>query len=108
MLLTEYNERKYMRMFRREAREEGLAEGQAEGLEQGMAQGLEQGMAQGMQKERERLLRTMLKNGASAGQLSKLTGLSMSEIQSIRKNKRKRLRLRSAKKNKMANKYFRI
>lgn len=96
MLLTEYNERKYMRMFRREAREEGLAEG------------LEQGMAQGMQKERERLLRTMLKNDASAGQLSKLTGLSVFEIQRILKSKKKRLRLRSAKKNKMANKYFRI
>lgn len=116
MLLTEYNERKYMRMFRREAREEGLAEGRAEGLAEGRAEGLaegraeglEQGLAQGVQKERERLLRTMLGNGASASQLSKLTGLSITEIQRIRKNKKKRLQLRSAKKNKKANKYFRI
>ncbi len=31
MLLTDYNERNYMRMLRKEAREEGLAKGLAEG-----------------------------------------------------------------------------
>lgn len=60
MLLTEYNERKYMRMFRKEAREEGLAEGKAE--------------------ERKRLLNVMLQNGASEEEISKLTGISVTEI----------------------------
>ena len=71
MLLTEYNERKYMRMFRKEAREEGLAEGRAEGR------------AKGQTEERKRLLNTMLQNGASAEQLSELTGISVSEIENI-------------------------
>lgn len=75
MLLTEYNERKYMRMFRKEAREEGLAEGRAEGRAKGRAEG--------QTEERKRLLNTMLQNGASAEQLSELTGISVSEIENI-------------------------
>lgn len=59
MLLTEYNEKKYMRMFRKEAREEGLREGQ------------------------NRLISTMLQNGASPEYLSEITGLSLSEIRDI-------------------------
>ena len=74
MLLTEYNERKYMRMFRKEARAEGLEEGRAEGRAQGRAQ----------------LLNTMLQNGASVEQLSALTGMSVSEIQDACQTSRKR------------------
>lgn len=66
MLLTEYNERKYMRMFRKEARAEGLEEGRAQ------------------------LLNTMLQNGASVEQLSALTGMSVSEIQDACQTSRKR------------------
>ena len=69
MLLTEYNEKKYMKMFRKEAREEGL----------------KQGLEQGAMKERNRLLNTMLQNGASAEDISKLTGLSLSEIEDARR-----------------------
>ena len=61
MLLTEYNEKKYLRMFRKEAREEGLN--------------------QGIQEERSRMLYTMFQNGASPERLSELTGLTISEIQ---------------------------
>nr|WP_300818015.1 hypothetical protein [uncultured Acetatifactor sp.] len=67
MLLTEYNEKKYMRMFRKEAREEGLKEGLREGLREGQ----------------NRLISTMLQNGASPEYLSGITGLSLSEIRDI-------------------------
>ena len=67
MLLTEYNEKKYMRMFRKEAREEGLKEGLREGLREGQ----------------NRLISTMLQNGASPEYLSEITGLSLSEIRDI-------------------------
>lgn len=63
MLLTEYNERKYMRIFRKEAREEGLREGILE--------------------ERKRLLNVMLQNGMSTEEISKWIGLSLSEIKEI-------------------------
>lgn len=68
MLLTEYNEKKYMRLFRKEAREEGLREGREEG--------------------RDHLINTMLQNGASPELLSELTGLSLSEISDISQNKK--------------------
>ena len=67
MLLTEYNEKKYMRLFRKEAREEGLKEGLREGLREGQ----------------NRLISTMLQNGASPEYLSEITGLSLSEIRDI-------------------------
>ena len=72
MLLTEYNEKKYMKMFRKEAREEGLQEGREEGLEEG----------------RNDLINTMLQNGASPEHLSEITGLSLSEISVISQNKK--------------------
>lgn len=71
MLLTEYNERKYMRMFRKEAQEEGRKEGREEGREEGRKQG--------RMEERTRLLNTMLQNGLTAEELSRLTGLSPDE-----------------------------
>lgn len=73
MLLTEYNEKKYMKMFRKEAREEGLEEGLLQGLKEGAV------------KERNRLLNTMLQNGASAEDISKLTGLPLSKIEDARR-----------------------
>lgn len=68
MLLTEYNERKYMRMFRKEARAEGLAEGRVEGRAEGRAEGI------------AHILNVMLQNGASAEEISALTGMSVEEI----------------------------
>lgn len=82
MLLTEYNEKKYMRMFRKEAREEGLKEGRTLGLQEGLQQGLQQGQ--------NRLLSTMLQNGASPEYLSKMTGLSLSEIETLPQTKNKK------------------
>ncbi len=88
MLLTEYNERKYMKMFRKEARElglregreEGLREGREEGLREGREEGLKEGWKEGIAQERKRLLDMMLQNGASVEILSGLTGLSVDEI----------------------------
>ena len=93
MLLTEYNEKKYMKLFRKEAREEGLAEGRAEGLLQGLKEGREagkrEGRKEGAEEERNRLLCIMLQNGASAEQISKLTGLPLSEIEAVRQGTKK-------------------
>ena len=77
MLLTEYNEKKHMRMFRKEAREEGLKEGREEGLKEG----------------RNHLIKTMLQNGASPEHLSEITGLPLSEINVISQNEENRFDL---------------
>lgn len=94
MLLTEFNERKYLRMFRKEAREigmqEGLEEGRKEGLEKGRTEGLEKGRKEGLQEGRNRLLETMLQNGASPEQLSEWTGLSLAEIRQVQQTNGKK------------------
>ncbi|HBA48659.1 MAG TPA: hypothetical protein DCZ91_12850, partial [Lachnospiraceae bacterium] len=79
MLLTEYNERKYMRMFRKEAREEGLKEGLKEGLAQGLTQGIREGQ--------DRLIKAMLHNGVSAEKISEQTGLPLQEVLEAGKDK---------------------
>ena len=89
MLLTEYNEKKHLRLLRAEAREEGREEGRIEGREEGRIEGREEGRAEGHtegvkegeQKERSSLIRKMLQNGCSVEQAAKLTGLSPQEIQ---------------------------
>ncbi len=94
MLLTEYNEKKYMRMFRKEAREEGLREGREEGLkegrEKGREEGLKEGLKEGREEEQNRLIGTMLQNGASPEYLSQITGLPLSEIRDISRKKKGR------------------
>lgn len=81
MLLTEYNEKKYMKMFRKEAREEGLEEG----LQIGREEGRQAGLAEGDLAGQRRLLATMLQNGAPAEQLSEWTGLPLDEITQAQK-----------------------
>ncbi len=65
MLLTEYDEKRTMRLFRREAKEEGIKEG--------------------IREERERLVEAMLGRGISAEEISQMTDLPLEEIQDIRK-----------------------
>ena len=77
MLLTEYNEKKYLRLFRKEAREEGYNEGRKEGLREGLEEGLEAGG----EKERNKLIKNMFQNNCSIEQIVKLTGLSSQEVQ---------------------------
>lgn len=60
MLLTEYDEKKTMRLFRKEAWEEGMKEG--------------------LKKGQDQIIRLMAQNGASAEEISRLTGLSITEI----------------------------
>ena len=79
MLLTEYNERKYMKMFRKEAREEGLKEGREEGREEGRKEG--------RKEERNRLLKSMFQSGASAEEISKLTGVSLAEVKKVQQSR---------------------
>ena len=53
MLLNEFNEQRYKKFIREEAREEGIEEGIARGIAQGTAKGIAQGMEQGIAKGME-------------------------------------------------------
>ncbi len=73
----------------------GLAEGMAQGIEKGMAQGIEKGMAQGIEKgmaqgieKGERMMqaeiaRQMKDSGMDAHQISRYTGLTIEEVESL-------------------------
>lgn len=75
MSVYEYDEEKYLRMEREQS--------YAEGLESGKAQGLELGKAQ----EQFRVIMKMRKEGLNSEQISRLTGISMDEIEQISKEK---------------------
>lgn len=60
-------------------REEGRLEGRAEGLEEGRAEGLEEGRAE----ERIKMAEQALKMGMSVEDVSRLTGLSIEEVDKL-------------------------
>ena len=62
---------------------EGIAQGKAEGLAQGKAEGLAQGRAEGEQQERIKTAKNMLRDGLNINNISKYTGLSLSEINAL-------------------------
>ena len=60
-------------------RAEGIAEGHAEGLAEGLAEGIEKGIIE----EKLRNAKTMKEMGLSADTISKITGLSIKEIETF-------------------------
>jgi len=100
MLLTGYDEKRIMRMFRKEGIEEGrkagiaegiekgrnagIAEGIKKGIEQGRNAGIIEGVTEGAKKERSLLIISMFQNGLSAEKISAITKLSVQEIQDIK------------------------
>ena len=62
---------------------QGIQQGIAQGLQQGIAQGLQQGMTQGIQQGITQVAKNMLSTGIPLEQISKLTGLSETELQSL-------------------------
>lgn len=61
----------------------GMEEGLAQGVEKGMHQGMQQGIQQGMEQGKEYLVLNMIKNGASAEQIAKLTGENLEWIENL-------------------------
>jgi predicted transposase/invertase (TIGR01784 family) len=55
-----------------------------DGLEEGMQRGLQQGMQQGMQRERQQTALNALKMGLSLQDVSKITSLSISELEELK------------------------
>ncbi len=49
----------------------------------GLNDGISEGISQGIDTGKKELIKTMLQNGASIEQMSKLTGLSIDEINNI-------------------------
>ena len=60
-----------------------MQQGIAQGIQQGITQGLQQGIAQGIQQGITQVAKNMLSTGIPLEQISKLTGLSETELQSL-------------------------
>ena len=56
------------------------------GIERGLEQGLERGLEQGSTKERISIISTMLNNGISQEEVTKMTGIPIKEVKAIRIN----------------------
>lgn len=63
--------------------EEGLEQGIKQGIKQGMEQGMEQGLEQGMKQSRLEIAKSMLQEKITPATISKITGLSLQEIESL-------------------------
>ena len=68
MLLNEFNEQRYKKFIREEAREEGIAEGIARGIAQGTAKGIAQGMEKGIAQGMEKGIAQGMEKGIAQGQ----------------------------------------
>jgi len=80
MLLTEYDEKKTMRLFRKE----GVTEGRRTGIAEGRKAGIEEGRKAGIEEGRNLLIISMFQNGLTAEKISDITKLSIQEIEDIK------------------------
>jgi predicted transposase/invertase (TIGR01784 family) len=64
----------------RVAREKGMAEGLAAGRKKGMAEGRAEGMERGRAEGISGIVKSMLDNGCTPEEVSRLTGLPVSEL----------------------------
>jgi len=82
------------RYIRNSAEEEGfnrgMERGMKEGLEKGFEQGIEKGIQKGIEQEREKLIavaKSMLDEGMKPTKISKITGLSIKQINELKNKK---------------------
>ena len=62
----------------------GVEYGIEQGLERGIEQGIERGLEQGSTKERTSIISAMLNNGMSQEEISKMTGIPIKEVKSVK------------------------
>jgi len=78
----------WTKALREEGKAEGLAKGKAEGLAKGKAEGLAKGKAEGLAEgkaaERRMVAARLLTSGMDAAEVAEVTGLSVSEVLTLR------------------------
>ncbi len=62
----------------------GDKHGSSRGVEYGLEQGIERGIEQGSTKERTSIISAMLNNGMSQEEISKMTGIPIKEVKSVK------------------------
>ena len=64
--------------------QEGFEQGVEKGIEQGIEKGIEKGIEQGIEQQTIELTKNMLKENIDINQISKITGLSINEINNLK------------------------
>jgi len=72
-----------IRQAKEEAREEGLKEGRTEGLKEGREKGKQEGKLEGIKEGIKETAKKMKQEKISIETISKITGLSLEEIENI-------------------------
>jgi predicted transposase YdaD len=67
------------------AKAEGKEEGKAEGLKEGIVKGKEEGLKEGKKEKAIEMAKISLDEGLDIKLISKITGLSIAEIEELRK-----------------------
>ncbi|MBQ8219403.1 MAG: hypothetical protein IJZ79_06595, partial [Bacilli bacterium] len=71
------------RLFMNSYIQKGFEQGIVHGIEQGIVHGIEQGIEQGIENEKTEIVKKMLQENTDINFISKITGLSIEEINKI-------------------------
>ena len=79
-------EKRWLEAKSKEWEAEGIRKGIEQGIEQGIERGIEQGIEQGVELGQVLLYKTMLRNGMSVNEISKVCSISVENLKRVLSN----------------------
>ena len=79
-------EKRWLEVKSKEWEAEGIKKGIEQGIEQGIERGIEQGIEQGVELGQVLLYKTMLRNGMSVNEISKVCSISVENLKRVLSN----------------------
>ena len=79
-------EKRWLEVKSKEWETEGIKKGIEQGIEQGIERGIEQGIEQGVELGQVLLYKTMLRNGMSVNEISKVCSISVENLNRVLSN----------------------
>ena len=79
-------EKRWLEVKPKEWEAEGIRKGIEQGIEQGIERGIEQGIEQGVELGQVLLYKTMLMNGMSVNEISKVCSISVENLKRVLSN----------------------
>ena len=79
-------EKRWLEVKSQEWEAEGIRKGIEQGIEQGIERGIEQGIEQGVELGQVLLYKTMLRNGMSVNEISKVCSISVENLKRVLSN----------------------
>ena len=79
-------EKRWLEVKSKEWEAEGIKKGIEQGIERGIEQGIEKGIEQGVELGQVLLYKTMLRNGMSVNEISKVCSISVENLKRVLSN----------------------